>query len=79
MIGRASLLHRPKEGAGLRQSERTKPALRRRGGEEMDDTNRGLGWFCIRHAGIQLRPLRSAEKRDRLGLIRSGTARLLRL
>ncbi len=34
----------------------------------MDGSNRGLGWFCIRHAGIQLRPLRGAEKRDRLGL-----------
>jgi hypothetical protein len=28
----------------------------------------GVGWFCIRHAGIQLRPLRSAEKCGRLGL-----------
>src|SRR5882762_9256656 len=34
----------------------------------MDGSNRGLGCFCIRHARIQLRPLRSAEKRDRLGL-----------
>src|SRR5713226_6798593 len=34
----------------------------------MDGSNRGLGWFCIRHAGIQLWPLRGAEKRDRLGL-----------
>src|SRR6267154_987478 len=34
----------------------------------MDGSNRGLGWFRIRDAGIQLRPLRSAEKRDRLGL-----------
>src|SRR5438445_8542371 len=23
----------------------------------MDGTDCGLGWFCIRHAGIQLRPL----------------------
>ena len=30
----------------------------------MDGSNRGLGWFCIRYAGIQLRPLRGAEKRD---------------
>src|SRR4029077_20272962 len=34
----------------------------------MDGSNRGLGWFCIRHAGIQLRSLRGAEERDRLGL-----------
>ena len=27
----------------------------------MDGTDCGLGWFCIRHAGIQLRPLRGAE------------------
>src|SRR5712692_7941761 len=36
----------------------------------MDGSNRGLGWFCIRNAGIQLRALRGAEKRDRLGLSR---------
>ena len=30
-------------------------------------SNRGLGWFCIRHAGIQLRYIRSVEKRNRLG------------
>src|SRR5258708_2699170 len=34
----------------------------------MDGSNRGLGWFCLRYAGIQLRALRGAEKRDRLGL-----------
>src|ERR1700745_213777 len=34
----------------------------------MDGPNCGLGWFCIRHAGVQLRHLRGAEKRDRLGL-----------
>src|SRR5260370_29042582 len=34
----------------------------------MDGPNCGLGWFYIRHAGIQLRHLRGAEKRDRLGL-----------
>src|SRR5882757_2799735 len=34
----------------------------------MDGSNRGVGWFYIRHAGIQLRPLRGAEKRDRLGV-----------
>src|SRR6202011_5106517 len=34
----------------------------------MDGSNRGLGWFCIRHAGVQLWHLRGAEKRDRLGL-----------
>src|SRR6267154_1604222 len=33
----------------------------------MDGSNRGLGWFCIRYAGIQLRVLRGAEKRYRLG------------
>jgi len=25
--------------------------------KEVDGSNRGLGWFCIRHAGIQLRPV----------------------
>src|SRR5580692_7104745 len=34
----------------------------------MDGPNCGLGWFCIRHAGVQLRRLRGTEKRDRLGL-----------
>src|SRR5207245_2801727 len=34
----------------------------------MDRANRGLGWIYLRHPGIQLRPLRRAEKRDRLGL-----------
>ena len=34
----------------------------------MDGPNLGLGWFCICHAGIQLRPVRGDEKRDRLGL-----------
>src|SRR5260370_23855137 len=34
----------------------------------MDGTDCGLGWFCVCHAGIQLWPLRSTEKRDRLGL-----------
>src|SRR5579864_3388887 len=34
----------------------------------MDCPNCGLGWFCIRHAGVQLRHLRGIEKRDRLGL-----------
>src|SRR6266850_2155212 len=34
----------------------------------MDRSDRALGWFCVCHAGIQLRPLRGAEKRDRLGL-----------
>src|ERR1700730_18121065 len=34
----------------------------------MDGPNCGLGWFCVCHAGIQLRPLRGAKKRDRLGL-----------
>src|SRR5450432_903382 len=34
----------------------------------MDGPNCGLGWFCIRHAGVQLRHVRGAEKRDRLGL-----------
>src|SRR5450631_1921971 len=34
----------------------------------MDGPDCGLGWFCIRHAGVQLRHLRGAEKRDRLGL-----------
>jgi hypothetical protein len=43
-------------------------ALRTRRDEKVDGSNRGVGWFCIRHAGIQLRPLRSVEKRNRLGL-----------
>ena len=34
----------------------------------MDGSNRGIGWFCICHAGIELRSFRGAEKRDRLGL-----------
>src|SRR6202163_1689221 len=34
----------------------------------MDGSNRGLGWFCIRHAGIQLRHLRGTQKRGRLCL-----------
>src|ERR1700684_1093268 len=34
----------------------------------MDGPNCGLGWFCIRHARVQLRHLRGAEKCDRLGL-----------
>src|SRR5437762_441694 len=34
----------------------------------MDCPYCGLGWFCIRHAGIQLRHFRGAKKRDRLGV-----------
>ena len=28
----------------------------------MDGSNCGVGWLCIRHAGVQLRHLRGAEK-----------------
>src|SRR6266478_4932052 len=34
----------------------------------MDGPNCGLGWFCIRHAGVQLRHIRGAEERHRLGV-----------
>src|SRR3984893_15449023 len=45
-------------------------ALRTRRSKEVDRTNRGVGWFCIRDAGIQLWPLCSAEKCNRLGVPR---------
>ena len=45
-----------------------RPPYEHEGGQEMDGRDRGRGWICIRHPGIQLRSLRSAEERDRLGL-----------
>ncbi len=45
-----------------------RPPLRARHRQEMDSPNRGIGRLYLCDAGIQLRHLRSAEKRDRLGL-----------
>ena len=47
-----------------------RPALQERGRSEMDRRDRAVRRLHLRHPGIQLRPLRGAQERDRLGLSR---------
>src|SRR5882672_5787604 len=46
------------------------PALQERGRAEMDRRDRAVRWLRLRHPRIQLRTLRGAQERDRLGLSR---------